>query len=115
MVYASYGRNELRVVRRIAGQLRENDLADVVRLSDAMAAWREVPMRLSARLRLDYDAVSRSNYVDIRRLLVARLLALNPQPHVRQWLVNLRTKWTSSAISEYERALIASLLPMVGL
>jgi hypothetical protein len=109
-IYASYGWTDLQVVRRAAGRLWKNHLAEVVRLVEAMAAWDEVPKRLGARLKLDYDAVTGQRFIDTRKLLAARLLALRPKPRVRAWLGALRSNWIAGVGSSYEKALVRRLL-----
>ncbi len=111
IVYASYGRNEFHHVRRTAGVLLTNPLALLVRLVLRICEFTDVPDRYKARLVVRHDSVSGREYLDMRVLLAACLLALNKKKGVHTWL----KAWTDNArkrrISAFDKHLLAHLLP----
>lgn len=110
VVYASYGDAEFRMVRRSAGRLRSNHLADVVRLIERIRGSKEVPVRYKARLRLRYDPVAGTQYVDVRALLTVRLLRLSRAPQVIQWVADWKANVLTQPISVYDSQLVKRLL-----
>lgn len=59
-----------------------------------------------------YDAVSGREFIDMRSMIAARLLALNPRPNIRTWLNARKKKFGKSSISPYDKALLNHLMPL---
>jgi hypothetical protein len=87
-----------------------NSLATLVRLVDHIRAYTDVPGRFKNRLALSFDAVAGRKYVDMRVMLMARLLRLNRSPAVRAWLRQWRTRAAQAGVSGFDQALIRRLL-----
>lgn len=86
VVYASYGYTEHQEVVAAASRLRDNYLADFNSMLDLALAYRKVPERFRTRRDTIFDPISRTRRLDIRRLLVLRLLGLNMTTAVRYWI-----------------------------
>jgi hypothetical protein len=110
IVYCSFGLQRFRFVRSAASRQMLNPLAAVVRLIEAIKRYKEVTGRYRNRLRLSYDSVSGKKYIDMRVLLMARLLLLNRHRAVRNWTREWAEDARSQAISEFDRKLIKRLL-----
>lgn len=110
IVYSSYGDKEFGSVRRIASRLLRNHLADVVRLVDRIREYTEVPNRYKLRLKLRFDPVSRSHYVDMRALLTVRLLRLARALRAVRWVADWKADALRQSISAYDRRLITRLV-----
>lgn len=110
VVYSSYGDTEFGGVRRSASRLMRNHLADVVRLVERIRKYTDVPVRYKARLRLRYDPVAGTQYVDMRALLTVRLLKLARSARVIRWVSDWKTDVLTQPISAYDRWLVNRLL-----
>jgi hypothetical protein len=110
IVYSSYGDTEFGAVRKSASRLMRNHLAGVVRLVERIRKDTDVPVRYKARLRARYDSVAGTQYVDMRSLLMVRLLQLARAPRVIRWVAEWKTNVLSQPISAYDRWLIGRLL-----
>jgi hypothetical protein len=112
IVYASFGQSEFDIVRKAAGRMLKNPLANMVKMVEGIMAYIEVPERWKLRFQLHYDSVEGRLFVDVRGLLAARLLALNNRPAIRDWLKNRREDFLKKDISTYDQALLARFLPI---
>ena len=110
IVYCSFGNPEFGIVRRAASRLLRNHLADVVRLVERIRDYTDVPVRYKARLDLQYDAVSKTKFVDMRALLTVRLLHLSKAQKVKAWVAGWKARAMAERISDYDRQLIRRLL-----
>jgi hypothetical protein len=106
IVYASAGDTELDVVKRTAGQLRHNYLSELVELFDRVAEYKTVPDRYHVRIKVDFDAMTRREYIDMRGVVAARILSFCPAKKVQQWLAAKRDVLLSRNISDFDRSLI---------
>jgi hypothetical protein len=111
IVYASYGRKEFYQVRRAAAVLLSNPLASMVRLVLRISRFVEVPDRYKARLIVRRDSVSGRQYLDMRMLLAARLLALNNRKTVRLWLDSWVRGVKKQRVSPFDKRLLDRMLP----
>lgn len=110
IVYASFRTDEFSEVRKAASRLLRNHLADVVKLIERIRNYSDVPARYSARLRLPYDSVCGTKYVDMRSLLTVRLLGLSRRPRVTQWVAAWKAATLSESISGFDKQLVRRLL-----
>jgi len=83
----------------------------MVRLIERIRAYKEVPRSYAQRVRTDFDSILGRPYVDVRTILVARLLALNSRKAVRVWLMDKKKRLARANISDYDRRLLSRLLP----
>lgn len=109
VVLASYGIDEYRFVRRRAAQLLDVNLAYLVRLVERIQRYEDVPGRYKARLNLHRDAVAGIEFVDMRAVMAARLLRLNRNTKVKQWLDNRLAQMRAASVSAYDVALLDRL------
>lgn len=110
IVYASGGKREFTEVRRAAAALLLNPLGLMVRLLLRIMKFRDVPERYKARLNTRWDSVKGKPYLDMRMLVTARLLALNRQKNVKQWLISWTAKMRKEKISDFDKRLLARLV-----
>jgi len=110
VVYASNGPPQFRVVRKAAGRWLRNQLAEMVRLIERIQSYSEVPGRYKARLNPRFDSVAGVQFLDMRSLLAAPLLALNENRQVRSWLDGWQSRMLASPISEFDKKLLRQLL-----
>lgn len=110
IVYASYGMEEFRVVRKTAARLLRNPIADMIRLIERVRAYEEVPGSYKARLSIRFDSVGNHQYIDMRSVLAARLLVLNRRAKVRDWLRSKKREFLGSSISPYDKGVVNPLL-----
>jgi hypothetical protein len=110
VVYSSYGDAEFKLVRRSASRLMLNHLADVVRLLERIRKYDDVPVRYKARLSLRFDPVAGTRFVDMRSLLMVKLLRSARAPKVLRWVSDWKNDALSKPISDYDRRLISRLL-----
>ncbi len=111
IVLASFGRSEFFQMRRVASKMLRGELSDVVRMCEHVMGYESVPKRFRVRLDPIWDAVRRAHYFDMRRILSARLLLLNPTPSVRQWVKSRSESAVSrDTVSEFDRRLLIRLL-----
>jgi hypothetical protein len=107
ITYASFGVAEFREVRKSAARLLRNHLSETIRFIEEVRRYSEAPNRFKARLRLGWDAVAGIKFLDMRILLMARLLMLNDGPAVRTWVSDWKTNLLKESISEFDRWVIA--------
>ncbi len=69
----------------------------------------EVPKRYSNKARLRFDSVGNQWYVDMRHLLVIRLLSLNRRAKVKAWIGDKKSDLQSKAISIFDKSLLDRL------
>ncbi len=87
------------------------ELSETMRMLERIIEYREVPVRFNARLEPIWDALTRSHYLDIRRLLCARLLLLNERRSVQKWVAaKVAALSTKDSISQFDRQLMIRLL-----
>jgi len=110
IVYAGGGKKEFNHVRRSAAVLLLNPLALMVRLIQRIMHLREVPDRYKARLQSRYDPVNKRNYLDMRMLVAARLLALNRKQVVSLWLKSWALNLKKKRLSAFDKRLLARLV-----
>lgn len=109
LVFSGYGLDQFRTLRRTAARLLRGNLGELVRFVERIISEREVPNRFMNRLVLRYDAVGRTNFVDMRTVASARLLALNRRVKVTIWLANWRSNMIAKEISDFDKALLRRL------
>ncbi len=107
VVYASYGIREFRVLRRAAARALTRQLATLVRLIERVLDYKDFPGRYKIRFETRYDAVAGRPFIDMRRLLAIRLLALNDRKAVRSWIAARAGQLQKSKVSGYDKALLA--------
>jgi hypothetical protein len=110
IVYSSFGASQFTFVRRVAARQMRNPLAAVVRVIEAIRAYREVPNRYKNRLRLSYDSVSDAKFIDMRILLMARLLSLSKNKSVRNWATQWARNRRAESVSRFDKLMIRRLL-----
>jgi hypothetical protein len=110
IVYASYGVDHFRQVRKTASKLLRNNLSETIRFLEEIRRYVEVPNRYKARLRTSFDSVRGERFLDMRILLMARLLGLNPTNNIRNWMERWKSKISEESISEFDRRMIRRCL-----
>ncbi|MYA07538.1 MAG: RNA-directed DNA polymerase [Holophagales bacterium] len=110
VVYASYGEREYTEVMQKASKLSKNYLGEFVRMLERLRAREDVPDRFKIRTRPAYDSVAGQKRVDMRKLLVLRLLRLNQNEAVKRWLEQARYRILDEEISTFDQALVNRLL-----
>lgn len=118
MVWAGYGRDALGLLRRVAARQWRNELASVVRLVEGILEYTDSPRDYIARLDTRFDAMAGVPYLDMRTLVIARLLALNSRRKVREALSAKSRKWLTAPwspngtrLSTFDRRMVKRLLP----
>ena len=106
IVYASYGIDQFREVRNAASKLLRNNLSETIRFLEEIRRYSEVPNRYKARLSTAYDSVCGLRFVDMRTILMTRLLILNHSKKVRNWVDHWKAKVLAEPISAFDRRLI---------
>ncbi len=109
-VYVSYGHVEYQEVVDAASRLRDNYLAHFLRTLDLSFQYKTVPERFKIRREPVYDTVAGMKRVDMRKLLVLRLLRLNEDKNVKKWVRNTRDWMNKQDVSAFDKKLIARLL-----
>ncbi len=110
IVYASYGVDEFREVRKAASKLLRNNLSETIRFLEEIRGYTDIPERYKARLTSAFDSVAGARFVDMRTILTARLLSLGPGKRVRDWVAQWRNKLLAEPISTFDKQLIRRLL-----
>lgn len=111
VVYASYGRAHYTAMRAVAGRMLKGELSECIRMLDQLVGYDAVPQRFNVQLQPIWDAMTRTDVVQMRRLLIARLLRLNRKPGVREWLSKgVATVLARPALDEFDRRLIRRLV-----
>lgn len=110
IVYSSYGVKSFDEMRHVAGAMLRNHLSTLVRLVAEIQACADVPDRYKARLGLSWDSVAGLKYMDMRVVLMARLLLLSKSRAVHDWVVEWRNRISREEISDYDRLLLSRLV-----
>ena len=76
---------------------------------DLALAYKEVPKRFLTRRDTIFDPISRRRRIDMRRLLVLRLLRLNGATAVRQWLIDAEIWMLKQDTSVFDKDLVRKL------
>jgi len=111
VVFASGGRGEFRAVRKAASTLWRNYLAEIVQLGERLGTLTGVPNSFKSRLRLGFDALTKYHYLDMRVLVMLRLLLLSRHAEVRQWVDDWRQQQATSLPHFDQRLLRRTLKP----
>ena len=109
-VYASYGTDEYKEVVDSASRLQDNYLAHFLQMLNASRRFTEVPERFKIRREPIADTVAGHKRIDIRRLLILRLLMLNRNRKVTRWVMESKDWMLRQKISEFDKNLIDRLL-----
>jgi hypothetical protein len=109
-VYASRSDQAFTEVRMVASSVLRNHLSTLVRLIDEIRGYSVVPARYGQRMSLSMDSVAGRKFVDMRVVLTARLLLLNPSASVRDWVIAWRDRTIKEDISAYDRRLLRRLV-----
>lgn len=110
VVYASYGRKEYEEVVQAASTLRDNYLSEFLRMLAGLLEYENVPERFKIRRKPVYDPVLGRCRVDMRKLLVLRLLRLNHKKPVGKWIDDTRQWMQNQSISSFDKSLVEKLL-----
>jgi len=110
IVYTSFGANCFRSMRRSASTLLRNHLSQTVRFVQEIRRYSTVPDRYKARLYVANDSVAGRKYVDMRVMLMARLLLASKSRKVIDWVADWKRKIRSEPVSEFDKRLIKRLL-----
>jgi hypothetical protein len=110
IVYASRHREACREVQLVASTLLRNHLSNVVHLLSEVASFEEVPNRYRSRLRVNFDSVAGTKYLDMRVVLAARLLLLSEHRAVHDWVHEWKRRTALDAVSAYDKRLLRRLL-----
>lgn len=110
IVFSSYGATAFGEIRHVAGAMLRNHLSTLVRLVSEIQSCIEVPNRYKARLNLKFDSVASRKYVDMRVLLMARLLLLSESQRVHDWVAEWRKRVSGAGISDYDCLLLRRLI-----
>ncbi len=111
IVYASFGIDEYRAVRKVASALLRSPLSETIKLIERIREYDDVPDRYKSRLDLRKDSVAGRSYVDMRSILTVRLLGLTSRAKVRQWVAAWKAKMLASPISGFDKYLVNRLAP----
>lgn len=109
-VYVSYGHAEYQAAVSAASRLRDNYLAHFLRMIDLSLQYVVVPERFKIRREPVYDSVAGMKRIDMRKLLVLRLLRLNEEKDVRKWVRDTRDWMAKLDVSAFDKGLVKRLL-----
>lgn len=110
IVFASFGTDRFRVVRKSASTLLRNHLSQTVRFLTEIRGYPTVPDRYKARLYIANDSIAGRRFVDMRVALMARLLLMSSSKKVTDWVAEWKKKALSESLSNFDRRLIERLL-----
>ncbi len=111
IVYASQNSSAYDEVRKVASTLLRNHLSTLVLLIAEIKKYESVPDRYRNRLKsLGWDSVAGRKFIDMRVILIARLLLLNESQGVRAWLIDWRNRTLKEKISAYDRRMLLRLV-----
>jgi len=110
LVYASFGVKYFTVMRKSASRLLRNHLSQPVRFIEEIRACRVVPDRYKARLNVAWDSVAGRKFVDMRIVLMAKLLLLSKSKKVSDWVADWKRKTLTEPVSDFDRRLLNRLL-----
>jgi hypothetical protein len=111
VVYASFGVAEYNKAKGAISRLRDNYLAHMFRMLDACVTYETVPERFKIRREPLFDFVACMKRVDMRKLLVLRLLQLNERTAVGSWIRETKKWMMKQDISDFDKRMVAKLLP----
>jgi hypothetical protein len=111
IVFAGYGSSEAKALRAVASKLLRNHLCEMVAMLDSIDKYSEVPARFFGRVEPGFDALARRAFVDMRGLVIARLVGLNSEKEVQLWLRQRRLSLLKTNLSNYDRRLLRRLWP----
>jgi hypothetical protein len=111
VIYAGFGRREANEVETAAAAHLRSQLPRMVLMLRALRGYSTVPRRWGLRCSPAFDGVTGRRYLDMRGLAAIRLLGLNYNAPVRQWLMDKRTQLEKSSLSAFDRSLLARLWP----
>jgi len=106
IVYASFGRDCFSAIRKSASRLLRNHLSQTVRFLEEIRRYQTVPDRYKARLYVAKDSVAGRKYVDMRVMLMTRLLLLSSSRNVRDWVAEWSRKAVAERISAFDQGLL---------
>jgi hypothetical protein len=109
-VYASDSRKAFDEVRDAAARLMRNHLSTLVRLIVEIQRYKKLPPRYGQRLTLAKDSVAGTEFVDMRVILTARLLLLNPRSSIKHWVMKWRAAMLNKSISAFDKSLLLRLV-----
>lgn len=109
-VFVAYGTKEFQEAKHVASRLQDNHLALFIRQIDELTRLRQVPDRFKIRRQPINDTVSGHKRVDVRKLLVLRLLRLNNHATVQKWLRETHAWMCSQDIPACDKSLVNRLL-----
>lgn len=110
VVYASYGKIEYDEVVTAASKLQDNYLSDFLSLLEVALCYAGVPKRFNILIEPSFDAVSYCKRVDMRKLLVLRLLRLSEHPNSMKWLLGAQNALLKKDVSTFDKALVERML-----
>ena len=110
VVYASYGRSEYEDVIKAASKLRNNYLSQFIRMLDIALEYQDVPERFKIRRKPIYDSVSGQYRIDMRKILILRLLNLNDRRSISKWIDDIRLWIMEQEISSFDKKLVKKVL-----
>ena len=110
VVYASYGLKEYKEVVEAASTLRNNYLSQFLRMLNIALKYETIPERFKIRREPVYDAISGQHRVDMRKILVLRLLRLNCRASVTKWIDDTRCWIEKKNISSFDKTLVKKIL-----
>lgn len=109
-VYASYGVAEYKSAKNAASHLRDNYLAHFLRMLHTSLQYETVPERFKIRREPVPDTVSGRKRIDVRKLLVIRLLKLNRNKSVADWVRDAKQYMAAQDVSDFDKQLVLRLL-----
>ena len=109
-VYVSYGDSEYREAVRASSELRDNHLAQFLRMLAISRQYETVPVRFKIRREPIHDSVAGKKRIDTRKLLVLRLLRLNKKKTVSAWVQDTRDWMIKQDVPDFDKRLVARLL-----
>lgn len=110
VVYASYGKVEYVEVVNAASKLQDNFLSDFLSMLEVSLHSTSVPKRFLVLREPSFDSVSYCKRVDIRKLLVLRLLRLNEHSSSTRWLSDAQSELLKKSVSTFDKALVKRML-----
>lgn len=109
-VYVSYGRAQFAEAVDAAAQLRQNYLAQFLRMIKESMNYSVVPARFKIRCEPVTDSVAGAKLIDMRKLITLRFLTLNNNRNVKAWVDNARRSMCAQDLSDFDKRLVNSLL-----
>lgn len=109
-VYVSFGEKERQEAANAASRLRDNYLAQFLRMLDVSTQYATVPERFKIRREPVYDPVAGKRRIDTRKLLVLRLLRLNKNKPVSTWLRATRDWMMRQNVPDFDKRVVRRLL-----